>query len=176
MFRRITAPRPAPVGARAVSTGIFDHGPYKYRQQHTYNTLPLHDSNHFGGRTAYLREIGPFDHKKKGRIFKRDPRTVQFNVDVWAAQQSLRKRWKGRDWDVVELPFALAPAELQRVIPEMYTDVPVMAQPAAGDYGNVRSKVYDREALQEVLYGGQARPYPALRTVDARAQTLDKFL
>lgn len=164
------------VSVRRVSFGVFDHPPYKFRQQHSFNSLPVHDSSRFGGRSAYLREIGPFDHKRKGRLFKRDPRTVQFNVDVWAAQQTLRKRWKGRDWDVVELPFSLAPKELQRVIPEVYTDVPTMTNPAQGDFSNIRSKVYDREALQGALYGGVAKPYPALRTVDPEALTLDKFL
>lgn len=152
--------------ARTVSTGEFDHPPFKFRQRHTFNTLPVHDANRFGGRSAYLREIGPFDHKRKGRAFKKDPATVQFNVDVWAAQQTLRKRWKGRDWEVVELPFALAPREMQRVIPEVYTDVPVMADPARGDFRNLRRRVYDRESLQEVLFNtaatGAAKPYPDL--------------
>lgn len=139
----------------------------------------MHDANRFGGRSAYLREIGPFDHKKKGRLFKRDPETQQFNVDVWSAQQTLRKQWKGRDWDVVEMPFELAPKELQRVVPERYTDVPVMANPAANDFMNIRRKVYDREALQGALYATGANgqtPYPALQRVDRSAMTLDKFL
>lgn len=164
------------VSSRHVSTGVFDHGKFKYRQRHTFNSIPLHDANRFGGRSAYLREIGPFDHKKKGRLFKRDPATVQFNVDVWAAQQTLRKKWKGRDWEVVELPFSLAPQCLQRVIPEMYTDVPVMTDAAVGDYSNIRNKVFDREELQDVLYGGVARPYPELKGVNASHMTIEKFL
>lgn len=161
---------------RTVSTGVFDH-PTKFdRRRHTFNTLPTHDANRFGGRTAYLREIGPFDHKTKGRLFKRDPATQQFNIDVWSAQQTLRKKWKARDWEVVEMPFALAPRELQRVIPEVYTDVPQMANPTKGDFGNIRSKVYDREELQDALFGPESHPYPPLRRVDASAVTLDKFL
>ncbi|CAD2222594.1 hypothetical protein AGDE_01115 [Angomonas deanei] len=160
---------------RCISTGVFEHPPFKYRKRHAFNTLPVHDANRFGGRSAYLREIGPFDHKKKGRQFKRDPGTVQFNVDVWSAQQTLRKQWKKRDWTVVELPFALAPKEMQRVIPELYTDVPIPTNSAKGDYSNLRSKVYDRETLQEALYSG-ARPYPEIVRVDQKALTLDKFL
>ncbi|CCW63559.1 unnamed protein product [Phytomonas sp. EM1] len=165
---------------RRISTGVFDHPPFSHRQQHTYNTLPLHDANRFGGRTAYFREIGPFDHKRKGRLFKRDLRTLQYNVDTWCAQSTLRKKWKGRDWEVVELPFNLAPTELQRVIPEQYTDVPQMTQPAVGDYSNIRSKVYDREELQDVLFGGKAHPYPRIVRVkddnDKASLALNKFL
>lgn len=165
------------VSAMHISSGQFDHPKQHYRRQHTFNTLPMHDANRFGGRSAYLREIGPFDHKKKGRLFKRDPATLQFNVDVWCAQQTLRKQWKKRDWDVVEMPFELAPRELRRVIPEKYTDVPMMADPARHDYMNIRRKVYDREDLQEALYGSSSQPpYPAVQRVDKSAMTLDKFL
>lgn len=111
-------------GVISAST-MMDHPPYKFRQQHTYRTLPLHDANRFGGRTAYLREIGPFDHKRRGRLFKRQRELSQWNVDVWAAQQSLRKKWKSRDYFVVEMPFLQSPQLLQRVIPEVFTDVPI---------------------------------------------------
>ncbi|ORC86927.1 uncharacterized protein TM35_000252230 [Trypanosoma theileri] len=161
----------------AVSTGVFDHGPFQHRSRHSFNTIPLHDANRLGGRTAYLREIGPVNQKTRGRRFKKDPRTVQFNVDVWCAQQTLRKRWKQRDWEVVEVPFRHAPAEQQRVVPELYTDVPMMTDPARQDYSNIRSKVYDREALQHVLFGAtNTLPYPPLQYVDKKAMTLDKFL
>ncbi|KAG5485703.1 hypothetical protein LSCM4_06661 [Leishmania orientalis] len=175
------SPEPTPLTAplRCVSTGNFDHPSFSYRHQHTFNTLPMHDANRFGGRTAYLREIGPIDHKKKGRLFKRDPATLQFNVDVWCAQQTLRKQWKGRDWDMVEMPFELAPKELQRVVPEKYTDVPMMTDPARHDYMNIRRKVFDREALQGALYAsgsGGSLPYPAVQLVDKDAMTLEKYL
>ncbi|KAG5485033.1 hypothetical protein LSCM1_07113 [Leishmania martiniquensis] len=170
---------PLTAALRCVCTGSFDHPPFSYRHQHTFNTLPMHDANRFGGRTAYLREIGPIDHKKKGRLFKRDLATLQFNVDVWCAQQTLRKQWKGRDWDMVEMPFELAPKELQRVVPEKHTDVPMMADPARHDYMNIRRKVFDREDLQGVLYpsssAGQS-PYPAIQCVDKAAMTLEKYL
>lgn len=70
---------------RNISSNVFDHPPFTYRKRHTFNTLPMHDANKFGGRSAYLRQIGPIDHKKAGRLFKRDLPTLQFNVDVWAA-------------------------------------------------------------------------------------------
>ncbi|KAG5510343.1 hypothetical protein JKF63_07672 [Porcisia hertigi] len=173
------AREPLVAASRCLSTGNFDHPPFSYRHQHTFNTLPMHDTNRFGGRTAYLREIGPIDHKKKGRLFKRDPATLQFNVDVWCAQQTLRKQWKRRDWDVVEMPFEVAPKELQRVVPEMYTDVPMMTDPARHDYMNIRRKVFDREDLQGALYaskGAGHSPYPPIQRVDKTAMTLDKYL
>lgn len=111
-----------------LSSDVVDHPPYRYRQRHTYRTLPLHDASRFGGRSSYLREIGPFDHKRKGRLFKRNAELSQWNVDVWAAQQTLRKKWKGRDWVVMEVPFLCSPRALQRVIPEMFTDLPPLSQ------------------------------------------------
>jgi hypothetical protein len=177
---------------RWVSTSRFDHPPYADRQKHTYRTLPIHDSNYFGGRLANLREIGPVDGKKRGRLFKRNPEISQFNVDVWCAQQTLRKRWKQRDWEVVELPYSLAPAALQRVIPEVYTDVPQMVDPAGSDRSNIRSKVFALEDVQEAVFLGkqvmpssgssspqrqvEGLPYKRLLRVDKNALTLEKFL
>lgn len=171
----------------SVSTARFDHPPYSARQRHTFRTLPIHDANYFGGRLANLREIGPVDGKKRGRLFKRNKDLAQFNVDVWCAQQTLRKRWKQRDWDVVELPFSIAPRELRRVLPELYTDIPQMVDASGnGDCSNVRSRVYPVEDLQnEIFFGGHAQPhsqsspslpYRAPLLVDKRAMTLDKFL
>ncbi|CUE79201.1 Hypothetical protein, putative [Bodo saltans] len=179
---------------RCVSTARFDHPPYADRQKHTYRTLPIHDANYFGGRLANLREIGPVDGKKRGRLFKRNPEIAQFNVDVWCAQQTLRKRWKQRDWEVVELPFSLAPAAMQRVIPEVYTDVPQMVDPSSSstDRSNIRSKVYALEDVQEAVFLGKqvtdsknnsqlqrqvdGLPYKRLLRVDKNALTLEKFL
>mmetsp|Transcript_27516 Transcript_27516/g.31712 ORF Transcript_27516/g.31712 Transcript_27516/m.31712 type:complete len:189 (-) Transcript_27516:82-648(-) len=163
---------------RNVSTGRFDHPPYSFRQRHTFQTLPIHDANYFGGRTAQLREIGPVNSMRRGRQFKRNKELAQYNVDIWCAQQTLRKRWKSRDWEVMELPFPLAPRELQRVMPEMYTDVP---QPVDGfggkDMSNVRSKVFDVETLQHVVYGARSPLLTtAIRRVHKDALTLDKFL
>lgn len=170
----INSSAPVVVACRCVSTGVFDHPKTSFSRKHTFNTLPIHDANNFGGRVAQLREIGPVNIKKKGRAYKKDKELSQFDVDVWCAQQTLRKRWKGRDWDVVEMPFQLAPKELQRVIPELYTDVPQPVDAKGNDYQNVRSKVFDVEELQQELFGGT--PFPHLRKVNASAQTLDKFL
>lgn len=119
-----------------LSGDVVDHPPYSFRRRHTYRTLPLHDANRFGGRTAYLREIGPFDHKRRGRLFKRNHELSQWNVDVWCAQQTLRKKWKGRDWVVMELPFLCSPRLLQRVIPEIFTDLPPLSEDINGTQEN----------------------------------------
>eukprot|EP00796_Vickermania_ingenoplastis_P009559 gene9559-6715_t len=155
-------------------------------------------------RTAYLREIGPFDHKRKGRLFKRDHEMVQWNVDIWCAQQSLRRRWKSRDWSVVEMPFQVAPPALQRVLPETHTDIPQMIpqnyfshchehcspspssatssgyQPPEDRYHktfthNVRQQVFDVEEVQNSLFGG-CNVYPIPQRIDRTAMTLEKFL
>ncbi|EPY29249.1 hypothetical protein STCU_04650 [Strigomonas culicis] len=65
---------------------------------------------------------------------------------------------------------------MQRVVPELYTDVPQMTNVQKGDFSNIRGKVYDREQLQLALYGGASKPYPDVVRVDPRAMTLDKFL
>lgn len=130
-----------------VSGSIVDHPPHSFRRQHTYRTLPLHDANRFGGRSAYLREIGPFDHKRRGRLFKRNSALSQWNVDVWCAQQTLRKKWKGRDWVVMELPFLSSPKLLQRVIPEIYTDLPTSSE----DLNPVEENKSDHNTEGEVV-------------------------
>jgi hypothetical protein len=158
------------------TVGSYNHLPTSHSRRHNHKTLPMDDANRFGGRSASLREPGKFDHKKRGARWKLDPELQQYNIDVWCAQQTLRKKWKARDWEVVELPFEHAPAALQQVIPELHTELPTMAAPAAGDYGNVRAKVYDREELQDVLFPRtETKPYPALRRVDKSAATLDSF-
>ena len=164
-------------GTRAVSTNRFDQPPFTNRQKHTFKSAPVHSSNYFGGRTAQFREIGPIDGKKAGRKFKIEREITQYNVDIWCAQQTLRKQWKGRDWDVVEMPFELAPPTLQRVIPELHTDIPLPSDPKAGDYENVRSKVFDVEELQDKLFPGGQRVLPDIRPPPEDSKmTLDKFL
>lgn len=190
----------------ATASTTFDHPKYQYRQRHTYNSLPLHDANRFGGRTAYLREIGPIDHKRQGRLFKRQHEIAQWNVEMWCAQQTLRKRWKGRDWVVVEMPFAACPPVLQRVLPEVYTDIPVGVEieesqekdhlrrkykpPENRFYRhqtkNIRQKVFDLEELQTSLFGTSitatekvnATPYPKIRQSGSSQLSfvLDAFL
>ena len=165
-------------GVRHVSTGNFAHRPFLFRNMHQHSSMPIHDSNYFGGRSAFLREIGPINAKKRGRKFKKEITICQFNVDIWCAQQTLRKRWKQRDWDVHEIPFRLAPKDLQRVIPDMYTDVPQLTDRANGDWSNIRNKVYDRESLAGFLYPSDeaATIYQPLQLVKQHEMTLDKFL
>ena len=112
-----------------------------------------------------------------GAEWKRDIPSMQYNVDVWTAQQTLRKQWKGRDWDVFELPFEKAPTLLQRVIPEIHTEAPVMSDPANGDFSNIRAKVFDREELQDVLYPDfETKPYPKIEKPKKDSKiTLDSF-
>lgn len=173
---------PLVTSRRSVSTARFEHPKYSGRQRHSYNTLPTHDANYMGGRLAQLREIGPINAKVRSRLFKRTPELSQYSVDIWCAQQTLRKRWKARDWDVVELPFCAAPKVLQRVIPELYTDVPQMADPANGDRRNLHHRVFDAEELQHIIMS-ESRMDAAPATLVSRLQvvkrdsmTLDKFL
>lgn len=156
--------------------GRFNHTPGARPRKHGYNTLPYTHTSLWGGRSSFLREKGPFNSRYRGLRWKRDPELRQFNVDVWCAQQTLRKKWKGRDWEVYELPFEKAPKLLQQVIPEMYTEVPRMADPKNGDFENIRAKVFARENLAQVLFEGTGKSIPALRRVDPTARTLEKFL
>lgn len=150
--------------SRFASGGSFDRRQRDgRRRKHTHDSLPLDDANRLGGRTAYFRMPGKINMKKCGERFVRDPTVVGYNVDVWAAQQSLRKRWKGRDWEVVEVPFSEAPKVLQRVIPELYTELPKAVVTPEGKR-NVRDVVVDREDFQHVLYPrSSVPPYPAIR-------------
>lgn len=177
---------------RFMHKGEFKAPERMRRLRNSNLTTTQWNTNKYGGRFARLRESrATYRRAVASREFSRDPRIVQFNMDVWNAQQTLRKKWKGRDWEVVELPYELAPKVLQKVIPEMYTAPPMHADPAAGDFSNIRAKVFDREDLQEVLFtdvaGRRARgenvdpssvvlPYPNLLRVDKKAMTLDKFL
>ncbi len=155
----------------------FNHVPTSSRRRHTHMQLPTHDSSRFGGRLAYMREIGPINNKYRGKAWKGVPELQQYNVDVWCAQQTLRKKWKARDWEVMEVPFEKAPKVLQRVIPEKYTELPVMTDPKNGDFENIQTKVFDREELQDALYPHMAKhPFPRLLTVNRSAATLDTFL
>lgn len=139
---------------------------------------------------AAFREVGNPKFTLGGPKWKVDTDLRQYNVDVWCAQQSTRKKWKARDWDVHEVPFDHAPSVLQRVLPEKYTELPVAADPSYGDYSNIDQKVFDIEELQDVLFpapvGGSvaktesdaAMPYPRLLRVRAKHDlpTLDSIL
>lgn len=144
-----------------------------HKRNHSQITLNSHNSNFFGGRLSAFRYEGRSSHLKKGPEFTKHMPTMQYNIDVWSAQQSLRKKWKGRNWRVVEMPFEKAPKVLQRVIPEQYTELPVMADPANGDYSNIRRKTFSQEELQEALFERQVLPMPVVRNVSK--VTLDSF-
>jgi hypothetical protein len=151
----------------------FDHPEFAWRKRHHHMYLPMHDANRWGGRSAMLRQLKTPDQKRSSSRWKSDIDVLQYNVDVWCAQQTLRKKWKARDYEVVELPFQLAPKLLRRVVPELHTELPQMADPKNGDYQNIRAKVFDREAheMQRALFGGataaaadiaaQQQPVPA---------------
>lgn len=144
---------------------VFSLPPQRHRRSHTHLTLNYHNSNFLGGRTAYFRYHGKPLGKKHGAEWKKHRPTVDYNIDVWAAQQTLRKKWKGRDYRVVELPFEAAPAQLQKVIPEEYTELPMMSDPANGDFSNIRRKTFAQEDLQEALFGKRVLPNSVERNV-----------
>jgi hypothetical protein len=164
-------------GVRSAHTNMFERREHDGdRRKHDHRSLPIDDASFWGGRSAHMRYTGP-QKGLGGPKWMLDRSLEKYNIDVWLAQQTLRKKWKGRDWDVVELPFQHAPKELQQVIPEKHTELPRMVNASAGDCRNVRSVVYDRESLQEVLYPGRAKPYPELRSQhpDEAKLALDSF-
>ena len=71
------------------------------------------------------------------------------------------------------MPFEKAPKVLQKIIPEQYTELPMMADPKNGDYSNIRRKTFAHEELQEALYERQVLPMPVKRSVSS--VTLDSF-
>lgn len=161
------------------ATGEFSVQKPSSRRRHTARTLPLHDSNRFGGRLAYMRMPSTKTKKYSGERWTFDERLLQYNTDMWVAQQTLRRQWKSRDWDVVELPFALAPQELRQVIPELHTEFPKSVDARNGKYGNVRDVVVPCEDLQDALFPrSEVKPYPTVftpRDVPTRGATLDSF-
>lgn len=135
-----------------------------------------HNSNYFGGRLGSFRVNGSNNTlQKMGNFWRKHMPTQQYNVDVWNAQQTLRKKWKGRNWRVVEMPFEKAPALLQKVIPEEYTELPMMSDPKNGDFSNIRRKTFAQEELQDILFGTDRKvlPTPVERKLSSVA--LDSF-
>lgn len=154
----------------------FNVLPREHRRAHTHLTISTHNSNYFGGRYANFRLPHSYNNPKKtGMTWRKHLPTLQYNVDVWSAQQTLRKKWKGRNWRIVEMPFEKAPALLQKVIPEEYTELPIMADPRNGDYSNIRRKTFSQEELQEILFGTDKKvlPMPVERKIST--VTLDSF-
>ena len=180
----VAAARRPTAGVDPACQRRFAHTHHRYalrptqgvEQKHDHVQLPLHHSSFFNGRLAHMRV--PMQRKMVGRLWRRDRGVVQYNVDVWIAQETLRRQTKARDWEVVEVPYRLAPAELQRVIPEKHTELPQMVDAGRGDGRNVRNLVFDREAMQDVLYSKHAeKPYPTIRRVERSpgSATLDTF-
>lgn len=145
-----------------------------HRKVHSHLSLNSHNANYLGGRTAVFRFHGATK-AKHGAEWKRHEPTVRYNIDVWNSQQTVRRQWKGRNWRVVELPFEKAPAVMQKVIPEEYTEMPMMADPAKGDFSNIRRKTFAQEDLQEVLFGTGIKVLPSLVERGGSSVKLDSF-
>ena len=143
------------------------------RRRHSHDVVPRDDANRLGGRTAYFRVLSGTNGPKSGKKWTKDATLVNYNIDVWLGQQTLRKKWKGRNWDVVEMAFEDAPKELQRVIPEKYTELPL---PVGEKGGNIRDFVVDRESIQPALYP-RGQQYPNLRVTspEERKNALSSF-
>eukprot|EP00759_Apiculatamorpha_spiralis_P040715 PhF_6_TR39591/c0_g1_i1/m.58672 len=109
---------------------------------------PYHEPQKFGGRIAHVKQYVTVKHGS-GTLWKKDPKMRERVLAVFEAQQFSRREWKSRDYDVYELPYEFAPKEMQRVIPDLYTEIPIRAN----DGTNLRQKVYDRETMASVLYG-----------------------
>lgn len=146
------------LSAAARFSRVFSLPPRRHRRSHTHLNLNAHNSNYLNGRTAHFRFNGRSPHRRHGAEWKKHRPTIEYNIDVWNAQQTSRKKWKGRDFRVVELPFEAAPAMLQKVIPEEYTELPMMSDPANGDFSNIRRKTFAQEDLQEALFGKKVLP------------------
>lgn len=166
---------------RSIHKGEFKVDTALKRRFNSHISAPIWSSQRFGGRWAAFRVKAPAKRAFVKKTFTQDPQIIQFQADVWNAQQTLRKKWKGRDFEVVELPFALAPAALRGVIPDIHTGAPRCTDELRGDYSNIQNKVFDREEVQQVMYSKageaqQQQPYPTLLKPTTSPMTLDNFL
>ena len=118
----------------------FNIEPPAWRKLHTYNQLSPNSSTRFGGRLKRFRQARQTAPVHPGRAYplqpwKRQPHMIQYNVDVWWAQETLRREWKGREFDVYEVPYQqlamMTSSEgqqqrqqhpLLRVVPHPYTE------------------------------------------------------
>ena len=181
-MRRAASAVPATVSGvgRAHSTAReFDPQPRLHRQFAMYKRLPSNYTSRFGGRLSRLRTgvqaRGPGNFAKKVPDWKKDEPLRRYNIDVWWAQETLRREWKGRDFDVYELPFALAPAALRRVIPQRYTEPFVPRDAARGDLRDVTEATFPVEELQAALFPGATPPYPAPLARKPTDLAIDRF-
>ena len=166
---------------RNIHKGEFKVDTAIKRRYNSHTSTPIWSSQRFGGRWAAFRVKAPAKRMFVKRTFTQDPMIIQFQADVWNAQQTLRKKWKGRDFEVVELPYSLAPAALKGVIPDIHTGAPKCTDELRGDFSNIQNKVFDREEVQQVMYSKvgeaqQQQPYPTLLKPTASPMTLDNFL
>ena len=137
------------------------------RKRHfTYMKFPRHERSRFGGRAVRVSSTGQLAPQHL-----RDPRTKTRMLAVYEAQEFSRRRWKGRDYEVYELPFSLAPKELQRVVPELHTECPLRA---GTDGTNLRHKVYERSALPAEVFGNGKVALPVVPKVTNKC-TFDKM-
>lgn len=175
----LTAVAVATTQTRCIHKGEFSTPTTLNRQGNSHISLPIRSSQRYGGRWAAFRVKAPAKRMFVKKMFTQDPKVVQFQADVWNAQQTLRRKWKSRDFEVVEMPFSLAPPTLRGVIPDIHTDAPQPLNEKSGDYSNANSKVFDREELQQVMYSSSdsgVQPYPKLLKPVVTPMTLDSFL
>ena len=142
----------------------------KKNAKNDVSSAPRHDPQKYGGRISHVKQYGPVT-GGRGALWKKSPALRNRALAVFEAQQFSRREWKGRDYDVVEMPYGLAPLELQRVIPEIHTEYPLRAR----DGSNLRHKVYDRDgSLAATLFGKPVVAVPEFRPTSI-AHTLDKL-
>eukprot|EP00760_Papus_ankaliazontas_P029542 PhM_4_TR4282/c0_g1_i1/m.93371 len=158
------------------------------RRHYSFLKTPRHEPQKYGGRIVHVKQSGTTE-MGKGLMWKRSAALQNRALAVFEAQEFSRRHWKSRDYDVVELPYELAPAELQRVLPEPYTEN--LIRDARGT--NLRRRVFTRDEVGAVVYGegyrtpgstiskldadGNAQPLTAcLAPASTKKMTLDKLL
>ena len=137
------------------------------RERHfSYMKTPRHESQRFGGRACRIRQSMPLAHGA-GLQHLKYPEIKEQILSVYEAQERSRREWKSRDYDIYEMPFSLAPRELQRVIPEPYTELPLRASTGA----LLSHVIFEREVVAKELFPDQListfpKPDPANPTLD----------
>ncbi|KNH07396.1 hypothetical protein XU18_1928 [Perkinsela sp. CCAP 1560/4] len=126
----------------------------------TYMKRPRHESQRFGGRATRVASG-----VKNGPKHLQQATTKERMLAVYEAQEFSRRQWKGRDFEVYEVPWSLAPPDLRRVIPELHTECPIRS---AVDGKNLRHKVFDRWELSNELFGHETVERPKVPCVSPR--------
>ena len=135
------------------------------RRPFSYMKRTRHERQRFGGRAVRIASTAQNSPKHL-----RDPRTKERMLAVYEAQEFSRRHWKGRDFEVYEIPWSLAPRELQRVMPELHTECPTRA----ADGTNIRHKVFERSMLPAEIFGHKKVTLPAVQKMSGRF-ALDKM-